>query len=85
MNWSEEKILDVIRDEDEDFEEVEDVIVGTRRSYTRHRAVYRQKSTGKFFAFKFMRHGDEGLYKDDLPPPTEVHPQQRVITVYEEV
>lgn len=68
---------------------VEDRIVSTARWSINHRMVFREKASGKFYEAHYSRGAteqqDEAPFEceDDLIECEEVHPVEKVVTVYE--
>lgn len=67
---------------------IEDRIVSTARWSINHRMVFREEASGKFYEATYSRGATEQQdespfeYEDDLVECEEVHPVEKVVTVY---
>lgn len=87
LELTKEEAQDIIWGDHENFEVVEDEIVGDRRWSIDHRIVIQRVSDKKFFADTYSvgatEMQDEGPWEYSEPNFMEVFPVEKVITVYE--
>jgi hypothetical protein len=78
-------LLDIIREDTEDFEEVSHVERGGKHDYTRHHCVYKHTETVTFWCLNYETSYNNGLEEESISFGGQVEPVEVITTKYRAV